>query len=52
MSFGIGVGVLVILVMFAGVVAILAVLISTGVRRRSRPRGFEVMEREQHENQP
>jgi len=50
MSDGISFGILAILVMFAAVIAILAVLISTGVRRRSRPRGFDVMER--HEEQP
>jgi hypothetical protein len=49
---GISVGILVILAMFAAVIAILTVLIASGVRRRSQPRGFEVMERQVHEKQP
>jgi len=49
---GIHIGVALVLVMFAGVIAIVTVVISLGVRRRSRPRGFDVMERERHENQP
>lgn len=52
MSDGVGMGIFVILLMFAGVIAILTVLIASGVRRRSQPRGFEVMERQVHEKQP
>jgi hypothetical protein len=42
-----------ILVFFAAIIAVVAVvLVLTLRRRRIEPRGFDVMERERHENQP
>lgn len=41
----------ILLVLLGAVIAVVLVLVFM-LRRRSQPRGFEVMERERHENQP